>query len=156
MGGTVAVHVGGVPAGLARVDAEQLRLLRAEPRLTDTLEQLAIQCAARPWAHLASLGARTAEIARPASPSGYGARRCNISLLAASPLSVTSQRIHDLVETASAFGSAGMFVTALVALFTRVGGTASACASVAAGMVVWAAGKYAPGCLRPCSHCRRR
>jgi Na+/proline symporter len=58
-------------------------------------------------------------------------------------LSVTSQRIHDLVETASAFGSAGVFVTALFALFTRFGGPASAYASVCAGMVVWAAGKIA-------------
>ena len=58
-------------------------------------------------------------------------------------LSVTSERIHDLVETASAFGSAGVFVTALFALFTRFGGPASAYASVAAGMLVWAAGKYA-------------
>ena len=60
-------------------------------------------------------------------------------------LSVTSERIHDLVETASAFGSAGVFVTALFALFTRFGGPASAYASVAAGLLVWAAGKYALG-----------
>ena len=60
-------------------------------------------------------------------------------------LSVTSERIHDLVETASAFGSAGVFVTALFALFTRFGGPASAYASVAAGMLVWAGGKYAAG-----------
>ena len=74
-------------------------------------------------------------------------------------LSVTSQRIHDLVETASAFGSAGVFVTALFALFTRFGGPASAYASVAAGMLVWAGGKYvarphralsARVCWRPC------
>jgi SSS family solute:Na+ symporter len=64
-------------------------------------------------------------------------------------LSVTSNRIHDLVETASAFGSAGVFVTALFALFTRFGGAASAYASVAAGMLVWAAGKYAAGLGTP-------
>jgi Na+/proline symporter len=64
-------------------------------------------------------------------------------------LSVTSQRIHDLVETASAFGSAGVFVTALFALFTRFGGSASAYASVAAGMIVWAGGKYALGLTAP-------
>lgn len=58
-------------------------------------------------------------------------------------LSVTSQRIHDLVETASAFGSAGVFVTALFALFTRFGGAPSAYASVAAGMLVWGGSKYA-------------
>lgn len=57
-------------------------------------------------------------------------------------ISVTSERIHDLVETASAFGSAGVFVTALFALFTRFGGPRSALASVGSGMLVWAAGKY--------------
>jgi Na+/proline symporter len=57
-------------------------------------------------------------------------------------ISVTSQRIHDLVETASAFGSAGVFVAMLFALFTRFGGPASAYASVVSGMLVWAVGKY--------------
>ena len=64
-------------------------------------------------------------------------------------LSVTSQRIHDLVETASAFGSAGVFVTALFALFTGFASAASAYVSVATGMVVWAAGKYAVGLSAP-------
>jgi Na+/proline symporter len=64
-------------------------------------------------------------------------------------LSVTSERIHDLVETASAFGSAGVFVTALFALFTRFGGPASAYTSVAAGMLVWAGGKYALNLTAP-------
>jgi Na+/proline symporter len=57
-------------------------------------------------------------------------------------ISVTSQRIHDLVETASAFGSAGVFVAMLFALFTRFGGPASAYTSVVSGMLVWAVGKY--------------
>ncbi|MGE3066036.1 MAG: sodium:solute symporter family protein, partial [Hyphomicrobiaceae bacterium] len=57
-------------------------------------------------------------------------------------IAVTSQRIHDLVETASAFGSAGVFVAALFALFTRFGGAASAYASIAAGLLVWLAGRY--------------
>jgi Na+/proline symporter len=64
-------------------------------------------------------------------------------------LSVTSQRIHDLVETASAFGSAGVFVTALFALFSGFGGPASAYASVAAGMVIWAGAKYVVGLSTP-------
>ena len=57
-------------------------------------------------------------------------------------ISVSSQRIHDLVETASAFGSAGVFVTALFALFTQFGGPASAYTSVVMGMLVWAVGRY--------------
>ena len=64
-------------------------------------------------------------------------------------LSVTSERIHDLVETVSAFGSAGVFVTALFALLTRFGGPASAYTSVVAGMLVWAGGKYALNIAAP-------
>ena len=60
----------------------------------------------------------------------------------ASLISISSSHIHDLVETASAFGSAGVFVTALFALFTRFGGPPSAYASVVSGMLVWWAGKY--------------
>ena len=57
-------------------------------------------------------------------------------------ISFTSEGIRDLVETASAFGSAGVFVATLFALFTKFGGPLSAYASVIAGMLVWAAGKY--------------
>ena len=57
-------------------------------------------------------------------------------------ISVSSQRIHDLVETASAFGSAGVFVTALFALFTQFGGPLSAYTSMLSGMLVWAIAKY--------------
>ena len=64
-------------------------------------------------------------------------------------ISITSQGIHELVETASAFGSAGVFVATMFALFTRFGGPASAYVSVAAGLVVWAAGKYALGLTAP-------
>jgi solute:Na+ symporter, SSS family len=64
-------------------------------------------------------------------------------------ISVSSQRIHDLVETASAFGSAGVFVATLFALFTSFGGPASAYTSVLAGMLVWAVGKYALGLTAP-------
>ncbi len=64
-------------------------------------------------------------------------------------IAITSEGIHELVETASAFGSAGVFVTALFALFSRFGGPASAYVSVVAGMVVWAAGKYALGLTVP-------
>ena len=42
LGGIVAVHVGGVTAGLARVEPQRLQLLSADANLIDTLEQLAI------------------------------------------------------------------------------------------------------------------
>jgi solute:Na+ symporter, SSS family len=242
LGVVVAVHVGGVSAGLAQVAPEQLELGRAEDGLLGTLEHLAIPvCGTIVAVELISrfLGARTAEVARLGTMLGGGtylliglipvflglvgprvvgniadseqivpriavlflpgvlyiafvgaiisailsavhaalhAPASQIShnivvklipglsdrgklwsvratvmglSIVAYLLSVTSSRIHDLVETASAFGSAGVFVTALFALFTRFGGPASAYASVAAGLLVWAGGKYALNLTAP-------
>jgi Na+/proline symporter len=57
-------------------------------------------------------------------------------------IAVTSHSIRELVETASAFGGAGLFVVALFALFTRYGGAASAYAGALSGLLVWAGLKY--------------
>ncbi len=57
-------------------------------------------------------------------------------------LAVTYTHIKELVEIASAFGSAGVFVTAMFALFTRLGGPRAAIASILTGTGVWAAGKF--------------
>jgi Na+/proline symporter len=65
--------------------------------------------------------------------------------VAAFALALSSERIHDLVETASAFGSAGVFVVAIFALFTSYGGTASAYAALISGMGVWIVAKFALG-----------
>jgi Na+/proline symporter len=64
-------------------------------------------------------------------------------------ISFSSEGIKELVETASAFGSAGVFVATLFALFTRFGGPPSAYGSVGAGMIVWAGGKYGLGLATP-------
>ena len=242
LGAIVAAHVGGIPAGLARVEPEQLQLLRADSGILDTLEHLAIPiCGTIVAVELISrfLGARTAQVAglgtmlggaiylliglipvflglmaphitgavpdaeqivprlaevflpgvlyvafvgavisailsavhaalhAPAAQVSHnivvrllpdltdGGKLWSVRLtvmalsVVAYLLAVTSQRIHDLVETASAFGSAGVFVTALFALFTRFGGAASAYASVVAGMLVWAVGKYVAGLTAP-------
>jgi SSS family transporter len=58
-------------------------------------------------------------------------------------LALTSERIKDLVEVASAFGSAGVFVAAAFGVFTSFGGARSAMASVVTGGVVWAVGRFA-------------
>lgn len=50
--------------------------------------------------------------------------------------------IYELVETASAFGSAGIFVVGMFGLFSRVGSAPSAYAALVAGVSVWAAGEY--------------
>jgi Na+/proline symporter len=57
-------------------------------------------------------------------------------------LAAQSESIKELVETASAFGSAGVFVTMMFALFTRYGGAASAYAAMAVGLLVWGWCKY--------------
>ena len=242
LGAIVAIHVGGVGAGLAQVEPAQLHMLRADTDLLDTLEHLAIPvCGTIVAVELISrfLGARSASVAATGTVLGGAAYLCiglipvflglvapritatvqdseqivprlaevflpgvlyvafvgavisailsavhaalhapaaqishNIVIrlvpglhdrgrlwsvrltvmvlsVIAYLLAVTSNRIHDLVETASAFGSAGVFVTALFALFTRFGGAASAYASVAAGMLVWAGGKYAAEMTAP-------
>jgi len=64
-------------------------------------------------------------------------------------ISFSSEGIKELVETASAFGSAGVFVATLFALFTRFGGPLSAYASIITGMIVWAGGKYGLGLATP-------
>ena len=62
--------------------------------------------------------------------------------IAAYALALGAEGIYELVATASAFGSAGIFVVGLFGLFSRFGGAASAHAALAAGMLVWAAGEY--------------
>lgn len=68
---------------------------------------------------------------------------------AAYGLALSSERIHDLVEIASAFGSAGVFVVAVFALFTRIGGAASAYAALISGMGVWLAARFVVGVSTP-------
>ncbi|HLF97766.1 MAG TPA: sodium:solute symporter family protein [Methylococcaceae bacterium] len=57
-------------------------------------------------------------------------------------LALTAEGVHDLVEEASAFGSAGVFVAAVFALSGRWGGAASAYAALVAGMATWIAGAH--------------
>ena len=60
-------------------------------------------------------------------------------------LAQSVERVKELVETASAFGSAGAFVVAMFALFTRFGGPRAALSSLVAGIAVWAIGRFALG-----------
>lgn len=80
----------------------------------------------------------------------WSARAGVIALgLAAYLIALHAEGIYVLVETASAFGSAGIFVVGMFGLFGRVGGPASAYAALASGMLVWAAGEYALGWTTP-------
>ena len=55
-------------------------------------------------------------------------------------LALRATHISDLVETASAFASAGLFVTLVFGLFTRLGGELSAIAAMIGGALVWLVG----------------
>jgi Na+/proline symporter len=68
---------------------------------------------------------------------------------AAYVLALYSERISDLVELASAFATAGIFVALVFGLFTRWGGAPSAYAAIVAGGSVWALGTYAFGLPAP-------
>ena len=72
------------------------------------------------------------------------AARISVVVLAAIAfvLALTSERIKGLVEIASAFGSAGVFVSAAFGLFTRIGGPLSAGLSICLGTIVWGVGYF--------------
>lgn len=69
--------------------------------------------------------------------------------LVAFVLAISARGISDLVETASAFASAGIFVVLVMGLFTRIGGPASAIAAILAGAGVWLAGHGVLGLEAP-------
>ena len=64
-------------------------------------------------------------------------------------LAMSVDTIKELVELASAFGSAGAVVVALFGLFTSFGGAWAALAALLAGSLVWAAGRFALGLSVP-------
>jgi Na+/proline symporter len=55
-------------------------------------------------------------------------------------LSLGADRIYDLIQSASSFASSGIFVILVLGLFTRLGGSPSALASLVTGTVVWVYG----------------
>jgi hypothetical protein len=57
-------------------------------------------------------------------------------------MALGANTMYDLVLTASAFGSAGVVVVSCFALFSRVGGPASAHTALATGVVVWGYGDF--------------
>lgn len=57
-------------------------------------------------------------------------------------LALHAGRVYTLVEEASAFGSAGVFVVVIFALFTPFGGSWSAAAALLTGVSAWIVGYY--------------
>jgi Na+/proline symporter len=71
------------------------------------------------------------------------ARVCIVLLgLIAFAIALRSTTIHELVETASSIGSAGLIVVALFGLFTRFGGPAAALAALLTGSIAWVVGLF--------------
>jgi solute:Na+ symporter, SSS family len=69
------------------------------------------------------------------------ARGCVIALgLVAFLIALRSTTIHDLIETASSIGSAGLIVVLLFGLFTTFGGPLAAVAALLAGGLGWLLG----------------
>lgn len=64
-------------------------------------------------------------------------------------MALRATHISDLVELASAFASAGLFVTLVFGLFTRLGGEMSALAAMASGALVWLAASSLIGLETP-------
>lgn len=64
-------------------------------------------------------------------------------------MALYAEGVYSLVEEASAFGSAGIFVVALFGLFTRFGGPASALAALLTGVMAWVAGEHLLGLPYP-------
>lgn len=60
-------------------------------------------------------------------------------------MALYAEGVYALVEEASSFGSAGIFVALVIGLFSRWGGAASAAASLLAGVVSWVMGAYVLG-----------
>jgi Na+/proline symporter len=62
--------------------------------------------------------------------------------LVAYVLALINDSVHDMVQEASSFGSAGVLVIAVFALFTNFGGPASAVAGLAMGLIAYVAGAH--------------
>lgn len=60
-------------------------------------------------------------------------------------LALSAEGVYALVEQASAFGSAGIFVVVSFGLFSRRGGPRAAIAALLAGVVIWVGGSYVLG-----------
>lgn len=57
-------------------------------------------------------------------------------------MALYAEGVYALVEEASSFGSAGIFVALVIGLFSRWGGARSAMASLLAGVIAWVLGAY--------------
>jgi Na+/proline symporter len=62
--------------------------------------------------------------------------------LGAYVLALQAEGVYQLIVTAVAFGTAGIFICGVLGLFSPIGGPAAAYAALITGAVVWFAGEY--------------
>ena len=60
-------------------------------------------------------------------------------------LALHAEGIYALVQAASAFGGAGIFVIVVFGLYTRLGGARAAMGALVVGIAAWLLGEYAVG-----------
>ena len=159
LGGAIYLVVGAIPVFLGLVgpqllpqvdDAEQIVPLLAEAHLPGVLYVMfagAVISAILSTVDsvlLASSGQVSHNIVERVMPwlddrGRLLLNRVVLALLAvfAFAMALTADRVKDLVETASAAGSAGVFVVAVFGLFTRFGAQHAAMATILAGALGW-------------------
>lgn len=69
--------------------------------------------------------------------------------LVAYALALQAEGVYDLIVTAVAFGTAGVFVCGVLGLYTNIGGRFAAYAALISGAVVWFSGEYLFGWTTP-------
>ena len=161
LGGIIYLTIGTIPVFLGLVgpqllpqveDAEQIVPLLAEAHLPGLLYVMfagAVISAILSTVDsvlLASSGHVSHNIVERMMPSldDRGRLLLNRAILAvlagvAFAMAVSADRVKDLVETASAAGSAGVFVVAVFGLFSRHGGPTAAFATILVGALSWLA-----------------
>ncbi len=64
-------------------------------------------------------------------------------------IALSSGKVKDLIETASAAGSSGVFIVAVMGLFTRLGGALAAAATIVIGITSWSFFRWGIGLETP-------
>lgn len=91
--------------------------------------------------------------ARPNQPTSAQLLTTRLTVVAlaivAYALAFTSGSVKQLVETASAAGSSGVFIVAMMGLFTSLGGPAAAATTIVMGLVSWSVCHWGLGIETP-------
>lgn len=164
VGGLIYLVVGTIPAFIGLVGARLVPDLAQPEQLLGEVARLHLGAVA----HVAFVGALISAILstvdsallaaasltsqnlvlplRPGLSDAAKLRAARLCVLAFSVLAFllarSADHVHELVESASAFGTSGLFVVFVLGISTRLGGPYSALAALGVGLLSWLAGKY--------------